>query len=41
MATDDVPGGGDRLGRRSGFPLWPARPKNRARAAVIGVALAG
>ena len=41
MATDDVPGGGDRLGRRSGFPLWPARPKNRVRAAVIGVALAG
>jgi hypothetical protein len=41
MATDDVPGGGERLGRRSGFPLWPARPKNRVRTAVIGAALAG
>ena len=41
MATDDVPGGGDRLGHRSGFPLWPARRKNRLRAAGIGIALAG
>ena len=41
MATDDVTGRGDRLGRRSGFPLWPGRRGNRLRAAVIGVVLAG
>ena len=41
MATDDVPGGGDRLGRRSGFSRWPARRRNRVRAAVIGIVLVG
>src|SRR6188474_2109063 len=41
MATDDVPGGGDPLGRRSGFSLWPAHRGNRVRTAVIGIVLAG
>src|SRR5215813_13539755 len=41
METDDVPGGGDQLGRRSGFSLWPAHRKNRVRTAVIGIVLAG
>ena len=41
MATDDVTGRGDRLARRSGFPLWPGRRRKRLRAAVIGVVLAG
>jgi len=41
MATNDVPGGGDNVGRRSGFSLGPARRKNRVRTAVIGIALVG
>src|SRR3974390_1832440 len=41
MATDDVTGRGDRLGRSSGFLLWPGRSGKRLRAAVIGVVLAG
>src|SRR5215471_9052477 len=41
MATDDVTGRGDRLGRRTGFPLWPGRRGKRLRTAVIGVVLAG
>lgn len=41
MATDDVTRGGDRLGRRFGFPLWPGRRGKRLRTAAIGVVLAG
>jgi hypothetical protein len=41
MATDDVPGGSDQVGRRSGFSQWPARRKSRMRTAGIGIALAG
>ena len=41
MATNDVPGGGDHVGRRSGFSLGPARRKNRVRTAVIGIVLVG
>jgi type IV secretory pathway VirB2 component (pilin) len=41
MATDDVTGRGDRIDRRSGFPLWPGRRGRRLRTAVIGVVLAG
>lgn len=41
MATNDVHGGGDHLGRDPGLSPWPARRKNRLRTAVIGVALAG
>ena len=41
MATDDVPGRGDRLGHRSGFPLWPGRRGSRVRTAAIGAVLAG
>jgi hypothetical protein len=40
MATDDVPGGGGRLGRRSASSPWPARRKNRVRTTVIGAVLA-
>jgi hypothetical protein len=41
MATDDVTRRGDRLGRRSGFALWPGRRGKRLRTAVIGAVLAG
>ena len=41
MATDDVPGRPDRLGHRPGLPLWPGRRGSRARAAAIGIVLAG
>ena len=41
MATDDVPGRPDRLGHRPGFPLWPGRRGSLARAAAIGIVLAG
>jgi hypothetical protein len=41
MATNDIPGGDDRVDRRSGFSLWPAHRRNRVRTAVIGVVLVG
>jgi hypothetical protein len=41
MAIDDVTRGGDRPGRRSGFPLWPGHRGRRLRTAAIGAVLVG